>query len=216
MKREIAEFLAALKSDPRKVLSDPALNVDMVEMAKAIINEQIENEMKSPEQLKREQLEKELEQLRKERKDEEEARQKSEYERLVKHHETEIEERMMEALDSSGLPASPYILKRAADVMLSALQANKDISPKQAINIVKREMNKDIKDMFSTSGDELLEELLGSDNIKRLNKRQLAKFKKPVITASQIKDSGGSSQPKEEKKGIAPKRMTINDWLKTK
>jgi len=215
MKKEIGEFLAALKADPRKVLADPALNVDMLEMAKAIINEQIENDLKSPEQLEREKLEKELEQLRRERKDEDSARQQAEYQRLVKHHETEIEERMMEALDTSGLPASPYILKRAADVMLSALQTGKDISPKQAVNIVKREMNKDIKDMFSASPEDLLEELLGSENLKRLNKRKLEKIKKPIITANQIRDNGGSPK-KEERQGLAPKRMTINDWLKNK
>ncbi len=216
MKKEIADFLSALKQDPRKVLTDPAFNVDMVELAKQIINEQIENELKSPEQLEKEKLQKELEDIRRERKEEQERRQKDEYDRQVKSYEVELEEKMGDALESSGLPKTAYVLKRAADVMLSGIENKKDISPKQALNIVKKEMQRDLKDMFSASPEDLLEDLLGSDNIKRINKRQLSKIKKPVVTASSIKDSG--SAPKEEVKraSAADKKMTISEWLRRK
>lgn len=216
MKREVAEFLQALKTDPRRVLSDPTIGVDVLEFAKQIINDKIQDDLKSPEQLEKERLSKELEDLRNQHKTEKEHREKADYQRLVAQAEADIEEKVQEALETSGLPKSPYVLKRMADVMLSALEAKKDISPKQAMAIVKKEMNKDMKDMFAASPEDLLEELLGSDNIKRINKRQLDKVRKQApVTASSVKDTGVMKTKEDNNSNKAPK-IKISDWLKAK
>jgi hypothetical protein len=213
LKKELAQFLQMLKTDPRSVLADPSIGVDLKAFAQQIINEQIEEELKSPEQREKEKLERELEELRKFHKEQEEARRTDEYNRLVQKTEQELEEQVASALETSGLPKTPYILKRMSDVMLSGLENDKEVSPKQALAIVRREMHKDLKDMFSVSPEDLIEELIGSDNIKRLNKRQLAKIKAAVPSLSSIKDTG--AKPKEEKQPEA-KKVKISDWLKGK
>lgn len=217
LKKELARFLDVLKKDPERALSDPAIGLDVVEFAKNILNKKLEDELKSPEQIEKEKLQREVEELRAKMKEEDEQRKTQEYERLVNEAERDLEEKVQEAIESSGLPKSPYVLKRMADVMLSALENQKQISPKQAMAIVKKEMHKDMKDFFGASPEDLLEELLGSENIKRLNKRQLAKVKAlQAQTANSIKDSGTTvkDQPKSNKQQV--QKMTVGEWLRKK
>jgi hypothetical protein len=215
LKKEVMSLLAALKKDPAKVLADPAIGIDVKEFAKKILSKQLEDEMKSPQELEKEKLQSELEELRAKVKDDEDSRKQADYDRYVASIESDIEEKTQEALESSGLPKSPYILKRMTDVMISAINAGKDVTPKQALNIVKKEMHKDMKDMFSTSAEDLLEELIGSDNIKRINKNSLSKMRK--ATSSRVSDTGHVAPKADAKpKDDGTKKIKINDWLRGK
>lgn len=214
MQKEIAQLVQMLKDNPEMVLADPAIGIDPLEFAKKVIQKRIEEEAKSPEQVEREKLERELEELREAKRKQEEDLKKELYEREVARYENQLEEQVEEALSTSGLPKSPYVLKRMTDVMLSGFENGKEISPKQALNIVKREMQNDMKQMFSTSAEDLLEELLGSDTLKRLNKRQLEKIrasKKVDMQAKKIEDTGKKSEQVQQDK---PKeKIKINDWI---
>jgi hypothetical protein len=214
MQKEIAELFEMLKNNPELVMQDPAIGIDPVEFAKKIIQQQMEQESKSPEQIEREQLQKELEELRASKKREEEERTKEMYEREVSRYEAQLEEQVDEALSSSGLPKSPYVLKRMTDVMLSGIENSKEISPKMALNIVRKEMQKDLKEMFSSSAEDVLEELLGSDTLKRLNKRQLEKIrasKKVETSAKKIEETGKRTEKVQEEKPRV--KVSINDWM---
>jgi hypothetical protein len=217
VQKDVAKLVKMLKENPELVLMDPAIGVDPIEFAKKIIQQQIENESKSPDQVKREQLEKELEDLRSEKKRAEEEMRNEMYNRQVAKYEAELEESVEASLSASGLPKTPYILKRMTDVMLSGIENKKDISPKQALNIVKREMDKDLKEMFAVSGEDLLEELLGSDTLKKLNKRQLEKFrasKKVQLDAARVQETGQKTQTKTKEE--PRKKMSINEWMRKK
>lgn len=211
IKKEAALLLELLKTDPKRVLSDPSIGMDVVKFAQDILSQEIEEQKKDPAVREKEKLERELEEMRKQMKEEKEAREKEEYDRMVKQAEADLEEKVQEALDTSGLPKSPYILKKMADVMVSALSVHgKEISPKQAMNIVKKEMMKDIKELFDASPDDVLEELIGNNNIKRISKTRLAKVKKSVPTADSIKPV--AEKQVEEK---APDKISIKDWLRS-
>lgn len=216
IRKEAAQLVKMLREDPEAVLADPAIlgsSDKVLELAQKILARKIEDEQKSPEVLRAEKAERELEQYRKEKKDSEERRQQEEYERMISEQEVQLEEQISEAISASGLPKSPILLKRMADVMISAAENDKDISPKQAMNIVKREMTKDLKEYFDLSPDEVLEELLGDNNIKRLRKRQLAKAK-----AAQAPNPSAPTQTKQvaspEKTEEKPKKENLRDWLR--
>jgi hypothetical protein len=224
LKKEIASLLDLLKTNPSAVLEDPAIGIDVKQFAQEILNQQMEDELKSPEQRAKEELEKEIEELRSKQKQEEEQRKKLEFERAVQKAEGEIEEKFIQALDESELPKSPYLLKRMADVMLTGLSNKKEINPKQALSIVRREMHKDLNEMFSSSPEELVEQLLGEGNVKRFNKYQLSKFKKSqdVPSTKNIKDTGKSSKNEEaneknkygQKYGKKEKgKVKVSDWM---
>jgi hypothetical protein len=217
IRKEAAQLVKMLRDDPEAILADPAIlgsHEKVLELAQKILARKIEDEQKSPEVLRAEKAERELEQYRLEKKQAEEQRQKDEYERMVKEQEVQWEEQITQAITESGLPKSPLLLKRMADVMISATENDKEITPKQAMNIVKREMTKDLKEYFDLSPDEVLEELLGDNNIKRLRKRQIAKVKAQQAVApvpSQPKQVAAPNQSKGEDKS---KKVNIREWLR--
>ncbi len=212
--KEVSRLVDLLKNNPAAVLADPAIGIDVKKFAQDIINQELEDQMKSPEQLEKEKLEKELEEFRAKVKEDEDRRKQEDYARAVEKTEADIQEKFIAALDESNLPNSPYLVKRMADVMMTALDNEKKITPKQALNIVQREMKKDISEMFRASKEDILEELLGSDTVKRFNQYQLGKYKKSqsVPSTKSIKDVGAS--PSKVKEAPKPERkQTINDWL---
>lgn len=213
--KEVHSLLDLLRTNPAAVLADPAIGIDVKQFAQDIINKQLEEEMKSPEQVEKERIEQELADLRAKHKDEEERRRTMEYEREVERQEADLQEKFIGALDESGMPNSPYLVKRMADVMLTGVEHNKMITPKQALNIVKREMRKDLSDMFSASKEDLIEELLGSDVVKRFNKHQLSKYKKSqsVPSTKNIKDVGASHKEAADRKAKPAEKQKISDWL---
>lgn len=220
IKKEAAELIDMLRSDPEAILADPAIlgsSDEVIKFAQKILAKQLEEEQKSPEIREKEQLQKEVEELRKQMKEESERKQRDEYERLVAQEETKLQNEINEAIDSSGLPASPFVLKRISDVLIMAAENNKDISPKQAMSIVKKEMMKDIKELIGSSPEDALEDLIGSDRIKSLRKKQLAKVKEQakqveVPSPNQIKPVQ-RQELNTETKGSS-KRISMKDFLR--
>jgi len=216
IRKEAAQLVKMLQEDPESVLSDPAIlgsNEKVLEFAEKLIARKIEDAQKSPEIQRAEKAERELEQFRKQQKEEQDKRQSEERESFLKQQEAQLTEQITEAITASGMPKSPFILKRMSDVMISAIENDKEITPKQAMNIVKREMSKDLKEYFDLSPDEVLEELLGDNNIKRLRKRQLAKVRAAQANppASPASAKSPATAPKIEEKS---KKINVRDWLR--
>lgn len=216
IKKEAAELIQMLRDNPERVLADPAIlgnNEKVLEFAQRILQKQMEESQKPQAVREKEALERELEQLRADVKKREDDRQKDEYDRLVKQHETQLEEQIQDAMETSGLPKSPYVLKKLADVMISSMEFQKEITPKQAMAIVKREMQKEMREHFDLTPEDALEELLG-DNLKRIRKRQVAKIKaeQAAPTASQIKAPASKVEPSSKE---SPK-INMKNWLRSR
>lgn len=211
MRKQIEEFLEFAKKDPRGLLRE--LGHDDKQLAEQILNEAIEEAKKSPEQIEREKLTKELETIKAERDKEKTEREKSEFERLKAEHAQRLEQDMTVALDTGGLPKSPYTLKRMADYMLLAAQNNVDLNPRDVVPLIKKEMQADLKDFFGASPDELIEELVSSERITNIRKKALAKAREQssVQSANSVKSTGADVKPKEEKKEV--KKIGLREWL---
>lgn len=214
IRKEALELVQMLRTSPERVLADPAIlgsNEKVVEFAKQILAKQMEESQKPETVRQKEKAERELQELRDQIKKEAEERKQTEYETMVKQHEAQLEDQIQDAMEQSGLPKSPYVLKRLADVMISSLEYDKEITPKQAMNIVKREMQKDLKEYFDLTPEDALEELLG-DNLKRIRKRQVAKIKadQSAPSANQIK---APASTKVESKAVGSK-TSVKDWLR--
>jgi hypothetical protein len=70
------------------------------------------------------------------------------------------------------------------------LQNNIDLTPDELIPLVKEEIQKDIKDMFSAMPDEMIEQIIGKDFIGRIRKKQIAKAKSgPTTVSKAVKDT---------------------------
>lgn len=213
LEKQVEYFINELKNNPRKILADPNIGIDVKKLAAEIIEEEIQNSQKTPEQLKAEQLERELKELKEQREKESEEFKRKEFERIQEREFERYDQLMTQALDSSDLPKSPYVVKKLADYMLVGLQNGMDVTPQDVLPLVREEMMNDIKQMFSIMPEEVIEQIVGKDVINKIRKKSISKAKQAPTTnpiSSSIKDVGQTSSRKEEKPA---KKMTIREMF---
>lgn len=210
LQKEAVEFIEQLRKNPRKILSDPNLGVDLKKIAAEMLEEEIENSRKSPEQLEKEKLEKELQSLKEEREREKEEMKKKEFERIQQEAYEKYDMQMSRALESSDLPKTPYVVKKMADYMLLGLQNDMDITPEDVLPLVREEMHQDLKDMFAVMPEDVIEQIVGKETINKIRKKQIAKAKQAqVIQKPKIEDAG---QVKKEE-GKEQKKVNMKDFF---
>lgn len=206
--KEVGTFLEDLKKNPKKVLGDPNIGLDLKKLAASIIEEEIENSKKSPEQLQREKLEEKLKSIEEERKKEKEEFQRKEFERLQAQEYERYDIQISQALEKSDLPKSPYVIKKIADYMLMGLNEGMDISPADVLPLVRNEIQSDLHEMFKVMPAEVIEKIVGKDVFAQVRKRSIAKSKE-VAPLKSVKDTGGG------KKDDAPKgKQSFKDFFK--
>lgn len=199
LEKEVNSFITELRKNPRKVLQDPTIGIDTKKLAAQIIEEEIENSKKSPEQLAKEQLEAELKAIKEEREQEKELSKKKEFERLQTQEYERYDLLMTQALEKSDLPKSPYIVKKMADYMLLGLNNGVDVTPDDVIPLVREEMTSDLREMFQVMPEEVIESIIGKDVINRIRKKSVAKAKQAPTTAKNLaKDTGVKQEASNE------------------
>jgi len=181
IKKEMEAFVQALQSDPASALEKMGFDVD--DMSEKHIQRRIEQMQKSPEQVERETLQKEIEDLRNERKKEQEDARSSEMTRMQEQYAMQIEKDISDALDSTQtLPKSPYVVKRIADGLLLAMNNGyTDITVKDILPIIENDIKTEIKDMFASMPEELVEAVVGKDVLNRVRKKRVSKAKKATV-----------------------------------
>lgn len=209
-RKNVAQFFELLKTDPVKVLSDPSIGVDVKKMAEMVLNNEVEELKKSPEQREKDRLAKELEEIKDKYKKEEEARKSAEFQRLQEQAAVQLDQDMTSALETSGLPKSPRTVKAMAEYMMLAMQNDLDISAKELVPLVKKQILGEFKEMIGLLPDEALEEFLGKDNISRVRKRTLQRIKQVAQSPEQIKPTGEDAKKKKEE----PKKIAFKDFFK--
>jgi hypothetical protein len=208
LEKEIRDLILEGTKNPRKLLQE--LNIDERELARQIIEQEIENAQKSPEQLEKERIEAELKALKEEREREKQEFEQKEFERLQEQAYERYDQQMTDALERSNLPKEPYVVKKIADYMLVALQEGYDVSADDVIPLVKQELEKDIQTLINAMPDEALEQFLGKQRLANFRKKNLAKAKEAVAVSSAkaVKDTGGKTAVKEPEK-----KMSFKDFF---
>lgn len=207
-RKQVNSFVDALRSDPMKVLSNPNLGIpadQLKKFAEQIINNEIEEMQKTPEQKEKEKLQKELQDLKAQAENDKKARDTAEFQRLQEQAAVQLDTSITEALEGSDLPKSPYTVKKMAEYMMLALQNDIDLSPKDLLPLIRKQVTSEIREMFGKMPEEALEEFLGKDNLSRLRKRNVQKAKAAQLeTANGIKatSEGTKNKSKEETKKI--------------
>jgi hypothetical protein len=204
LEKELTAFIEALRGDPLSLL-EQELGLNKEKIIEDYINNQIEAAKKTPEQLEREKMEKELQALRAERKREKEESERRELERLQQQEFERVDMQMEQALTKSDLPKSPFVVKKIADYMLVAIENGYDVTPEDVIPLVREEMHADLKEMFGALPEDVVEGLLGEQVINKLRKRRVAKAQeaRKALPASKVNDTGTgkkeeSNKPKEK------------------
>lgn len=207
LEKEIRQLITEGTKNPRKLLKE--LNIDEKDLARQIIEQEIENSQKSPEQLEKERIEEELRSLKEEREREKVEFERKEFERLQEQAYEKYDAQMTDALERSNLPKEPYVVKKIADYMLVALQEGYDVSADDVIPLVKQELEKDIQTLINAMPDEALEQFLGKQRLANFRKKNLAKAKEAVAVSSAkaVKDTGGKTSTKDPEKKLTFKEF---------
>lgn len=198
LKKDVESFFKALTTDTKKVLAE--LGIDPKKFAEDVINQEIEESAKSPEQKEKEKLMAELEEMRAKLKEEEEHKKSAEMNRLQERFALELDQDITSALQSSSkLPKSPYVIKRIADAMILAHKNGyTNAKATDIVPIVEKEILEEIQGMFGAAPEDALEAILGQQNMERLRKKRVQNAKKTVENASSIKTTGNDLKAKEE------------------
>lgn len=211
----IGDYLSQAKGDKKKLRAlIKELGADEKELAASIIEEEIENSKKSPEQIAKEKLEDELKELKEQRKREKEAWEAQERERLYGQEAERYDLLVSDAISKSDLPKSPYVVKKMADYMLLGLENGIDVHPNDIINLVRDEVYNDLQQMINAMGEEKAESFIGKEILGKIRKRNVQKAKSagtpPTPVKSAVKDVG----QKAKKEETPSKKMTYKDFFK--
>ena len=210
LEREIGQFINELRANPKKALANPLVGVDVKQLAAQILQEEIEQAQKSPEQIERERLEEELRAIREER-EQEKQRLKEQELRILEEREFErFDSLMSDAIANSDLPKSPYVVKKMTDYLIMGIDAGLDITPADVVPLIQEEIRRDIQEMFQVMPVEVIEQVLGKNNIDKLRKKRVASASKPPVPVSKQAVDVSSSPKKEEKK---PEVKTMKDFF---
>lgn len=204
--KQIEEIIAIMRTDPRRALSHPDINVNIREFAEKVLAEELEEELMDPK-------EKELRALRKERDAaheklkarEEEERKAKEEATIAQYTETYAKE-IPAAITKFGLPVNPGVTNRVRDYMLAALDHGYEASALEVMPYVKEEYINEIKSMFSVGDAQVLADLLGEEGMKKVRTFDLSRLKNP-------KGMVPSEQPPEKAETKAKKVKSTDAYF---
>lgn len=210
LEREVGAFIQELRTNPRKALQNPAIGMDIKRFAAEILQEEIEQSQKSPEQIEKEEMQRELEELKAEREREKSENEARELTRLEEREFERYDQLLSQAIESSDLPKSPYVVKKMTEYMMLAVENGIDVQPSDVIGIVRDDIHKDIQDMFQVMPAEVIEQIVGKGTLDKLRKKRIAGGAKPPIPVKAgLRDT--AQQKKEEPK--VDKKQTMRDFF---
>lgn len=208
IEKDVMQFLQDLKKNPKKALSDPAIGMDLKAFAAQIIEEEIENSKKSPEQLALEQAQEEIRQMKEQRDKEKKDSDEKAQEALKERYYQDYENQMIQAFDTNKIPKSPAAIKKMADYMEIAVQAGKDVSINDLVPLIREELVNDFLEHINALPDDELENFIPKAVQDRLRKKSVAKIKKansnPAVKGAANAPPSIGKEP--EKKEEAPKK----------
>jgi len=209
LKRALSQEIERLRKDPFSVLRE--LEVDVDELNEKYLQQKIEELKKSPEQLERENMQRELEEARRQLKDQEERVKRAEMEKLSEQAASQLDDEITNALKAhTELPNSEYTVKKIADIMLWAIDNGwDDVTVEDIIPTVKNEISKDISQILDGVPDEFLEAYLGKKTSQRLRDKRIKAAKK-VENISNIQKTSQKSETTSSPK----QKIKVEDWMR--
>lgn len=202
LEKEVRSFIEKLRKDPYSALQDPMIGVDVKALAASVIEKEIADSQKTPEQLEMEKIQAELQKEREERKREKTEREEREKALLEEQEFERIDREMSSALEESGLPtdeSAAYFVKKMADYMMLGIQNGLDVRPQDVLPIVRQEFEGDMTAFIKKLSPDQVEKLIGKEVFNQIRKKNVAKVKAPT-PPSKIADTGAKPEVKKEEK----------------
>lgn len=214
VRKQAEQLIMALKTNPLSVLMHPDLGVDVKALAQQVMLQDLEDMKKTPEQKRIEELENALKAKEEREKSLEEEKRQAEMARIQEEAFQQLDDEISDALNTSELPKSPYVVKRIADAMIEAVNMGyKDITVKQILPYVEDQITSEFNRMFEEApeqtAEKLMEKIIGKKNLDRYRKTKISRVKS-TTSAAQVKDTGAKAEPKQVEEKIPFKKVFGN------
>ncbi len=213
LEKDVRNFIDELRKNPKKILADPTIGIDIKDLARQVIEEEIENSKKSPEQIEKEKLQAELKAMKEERENEKKEFLEKEKTRLESEAIERYDVLMSQALEKSSLPKSPYVIKKMASLLELGLREGLDVTPDDVMPLVEEEIRNDVKDMFATMPDEVFEAFIGRERFNSIRKKNITKAKQAAIASQSLKVQDTGTKKSEAKDDSKDEKLSFKQFF---
>lgn len=218
----------ALGHDPKSVIGGLIKQAiedgyDVKEI-KALVADQmyewIQEENLDPKERENRELKKKLETFESQKKQAEETQKKEVFEKMTQEAYQKFDTDITEVLKTSGLPKSSYTVKRMAYYLDQAYKLKQEYAaqgtemrdPKASdvVAYVRKDYEDSLKEMYGQADVDTLMQLLGEENVAKIRKHDVEKFKKQAPAASAPKKSDSPMK----KSAPEARKPSGKNWLK--
>ncbi len=177
LRKQNEAFLRELKTNPLSILQNPALGIDMQNIAMEYLAKQIDQELLSPEERRIREMEQELDGYRSKSKAEQERLQQEQAAKADQEWAQNTKASVVDGLKSSGLPYTQFTWNSTLQYMAAAIDAGyEDVTPDQVMHLVKRDYQQAFESFYQLPPEELLQHL-GEQNINKIQQAVIGKAK---------------------------------------
>lgn len=206
LKKLYESEIRRLQSNPWEVLKELGMNPE--ELNEKFLEERINELKKTPEQVEREKMEKELAKARQELKKIEDSRKEQEEQALLAKAEAELEEEIIQALNShKTLPPTQKTMSRIAEALMYAMDFAEEngfdpnsVSVADVIPYVEDDYRQEMRSLLDNAPEQMLEEYVGKQNLERLRKTRVAAVKQNPKQVIKPTSNSAKSESKPSEK----------------
>lgn len=204
-KEKIQTLVQQMKANPRAALKE--LGIDVLRLSEETLTEHIQSLKMSPQERALMQREMELSQREQAIKQAEEARKAQEEAQFQAQEAQKLDQELTEALSAENFPKSPYAIKRVANVMREYLIHGHQIPAREAVRMVKQDIQTEVQQFIDTLAPEQLA-AIAPNGVEALRKSLVAKatggFPQPTAKTAPAK----AAEPKIKRRG------SLDQWMK--
>ena len=175
MRKQAEDILKFATENPAEFFKRTGKNAR--QWAEEYLVGELKRDQETPEQRKARENEEKLAKYEREAKEREESDRKEQLEALEQKHLKNYNEMFIQALEQSGLPKTPFTVKRMAELQLINVKKKLDLDAGQLAKIVREDYINEQRALFGSADGNALMDLLGPDAVKKLSKAQIAKLK---------------------------------------
>ena len=207
--KRVEEFLKILKTNPKQILMNKNLGLDMRQLAEEILVEHLQDDMMDPKDRELNKYKKQIAEIEEQKRL---AQQKSEQEQqsqLREKYSDDYSNEIVDALKAANLPKSEHTVKRMAYYMHQALKQGYDLKAGDAVGMVRQDYINEQKFLFNEMSEDVLADILGEENVKKIRRYEAKRLK----TGNTLPRT--PQQPKGvevHKRNVKNNKISVDQW----
>lgn len=207
--KQVEAFFANLKNPAETANVLAKMGIDPVAFAAQQLEAEVKKQQLTPEQREALELKEKVKHLEAENTRKEQEYKQKQFEAKRQQISERLENEMIQALDKTDLPNTPYVAERITKYMILALQDKENpqiLTPAEVLPLVRDDITREIQETFGKMSPEDFEKFVGKENFNKVRKKNIEKVKQvtPATAKAAIKEVAANQKaekaPKEQPK----------------